>query len=210
MGKTFYLEGTADELQEILQTQFNLETEESRLYLSLLLMDQEQSLDKISDKEMALWFLNQEDKYSTPVFKSRFSISFTELKKSFFQQFIVPFAGIIIDGDSFAFTTVLNCLIALYRSCTHIKKDECCVYYQALLWKSLNPSQEYFTSRDILPSTLEGYCCYLEKIHDKKWECHSIQNEICDANEKKFELILDSMCKQHIFVKFGNMYRFEI
>lgn len=209
MEHRYHLEGTLNELQDILQNQFDLDESKARFYMCILLMDQQQFMCEFSDMQSALWHLKSNTKYTTPILKSRFSICFTDLKKKLLDQLFVQFGGMLIDGDAFAFSTVISWLLAIYRSCTYIKKTECCVYYQALSWKAIHPSQEYFGVKDILPNVSDETCCHLDYIHDKKWKCFYCHNDKCSITEGKCQSILTELCKRNVFIECNGMYRFS-
>lgn len=209
MEHTYHLTGTFSELQELLQDQFGMNQKTARFAVCLLIMDQQQFVDELNEMETSLWYLNEQERFTTPVFRSRFSISFTDAKKNILERLIIQFAGIFVDGDAFAFSNVLSCFLALYRSGTYIKDEECCAYYQALKWKSIHGNQEYFLVSDILPDNQDNVCCYLESIKDNKWKCNFCHNEKCDVTEKSFSEILDALCERNVLKKYDKMYRFE-
>ncbi|MCM1136413.1 MAG: hypothetical protein NC400_12665 [Clostridium sp.] len=98
--------------------------------------------------------------------------------------------------------------MAIYRSGTFIKKEECYVYYHALNWKSTHASQEYFGIQDILPAGREGVCEHLDLIENGKWECHFCHNENCGATAEVFSAILHGLCERNVLKEYNNMYRF--
>ncbi|MBD5472615.1 MAG: hypothetical protein HDR20_06890 [Lachnospiraceae bacterium] len=204
----YRLTGTFSELQELLQSQFAMEEKAARFSVCLLIMEQHQMVDELSETHTALWYLNRHEHFTTPVFKSRFSISLTDVKKNILDQIFIQFGGILIDGDTLAFTTILNCLLVIYRSGTFIKKEECCVYYQALSWKATHASQEYFQVQDILPSVPENVCRHLDLIKEGKWKCYSCHEENCSATVESFSVILNELCERNVLKKYNNMYRF--
>lgn len=209
MEHTYHLTGTLSELQELLQNQFDMDEKTARFSVSLLIMDQQQFVDELEETHTSLWYLDKHDHFATPIFKSRFSISFTDAKKNILDQLVIQFGGMLVDGDAFAFSTVLSCLLALYRSGTYIKDEECCVYYRALNWKATHGRQEYFRVADILPDNQEGVCCHLEYIKDHRWKCDFCHTEKCNITEDIFSKILDVLCERNVFKEYNGMYRFE-
>lgn len=209
MEDTIYrITGTFSELQELLQSQFAMEEKAARFSVCLLIMEQQQIVDELSETYAALWYLNRNEHFATPVFKSRFSISLTDVKKNILDQIYIQFGGILIEGDALTFTTILSCLLAIYRSGTFIKKEECCVYYQALSWKATHASQEYFHVKDILPSVPEGVCRNLDLIEEGKWKCYSCHGENCSATAESFSAILNELCERNVLKEYNNMYQF--
>lgn len=210
MEHTYRLTGTLTELQEVLQSQFNMEEKNARFSVCLLILNQQQTVDELSEGNIALWYLNKHEHFTTPIFKSRFSICFTDAKKNILDQLAIQFGGLLFDGDTLAFSTLLSCLLALYRSGTYIADEECCVYYQALNWKATHSSQEYFHAQEILPENQGGVCAHLDVIKSSKWRCDFCHEEKCDANERKYSNILDNLCARNVLKKYNEMYRFVV
>lgn len=211
MEHIYHLDGTFPELEELLQSQFNMTENVAKFSICLLLTEQQQALNELAesnDPHTALWYLNKHEYYTTPIFKSRFSISLTDSKKALLEQLAVQFSGLLIDGDTLAFSTILSCLLAIYRNVTYIKDEECCVYYQALYWKTTHIGQEYFTVQDILPNNIDNVCKYLEFIQDGKWKCNSYHNEKCNRVIEVYNIILNKLCEKNVFIKYNEMYRF--
>lgn len=208
MERTYRLTGSLSELQEILQSQFGMEEQTAKFSLCLFLMEQQQTIDEVSEKDTALWYMNENEHFTTPILRSRFSISFTDAKKNILDQLVIQFSGMLIDGETFAFSTIMSCLLAVYRSGTYIRKNECCVYYQALNWKVTHATQEYFRIQDIMPHNLENICSHLDLIRDERWECNTCNKEQCKATEDSYSYILDGLCERNVFVKYNEMYRF--
>ncbi|MBC5744465.1 hypothetical protein FMM74_012950 [Lachnospiraceae bacterium MD308] len=208
MEHIYRLTGTLPELQEILQSQFGMEEKEAKFSVCLLLMEQQQTINEISDKDTALWYLHESEHFTTPILKSRISISFEDAKKNILDQLFIQFSGMLVDGESFAFTTVMSCLLAVYRSATYIQNRECCVYYQILNWKVTHATQEYFQVREIIPHNPEKVCSHLDLIKEGKWECNTCNNEQCNATVSSYSEILDGLCERKVLVKYNKMYRF--
>lgn len=208
MEHTYHLAGTLSELQELLQSQFEMDKNTARFTVCLLLMEQQQIVDELNENHIALWYLNKQEHFTTPVFKSRFSISLTDAKKEILDRLVTQIGGFLIDGDALAFSNILSCLLAIYHSGTYIKDEECCVYYQALNWKATHVVQDYFHIQDILPHEVDGICCHLDFIKDGKWKCYSCHNEKCDATMESFRTILNILCKRNVFKEYNEMYRF--
>lgn len=207
-GKVYRMTGTLSELQYVLQSQFDMQEKEAKLAVYMLILEQNSNLDVQDEKNMTFWYLNDEQRYSTPVFKSRYSISFTDVRKEIMDQLIGQFAAAVIDHDKISLSIIVGCLLAVYRSGTCIKPEECCVYYQAIQWKMMHRTQEYFRIEDILPKDPEGVCVCLDKIKDKKWKCNFCHTDECGADEQKFKAILDALCARNVFTEDQGMYQF--
>lgn len=208
MERTYRLTGTISELQELLQSQFDMDEEQAKCSICLLLMEQQPTVEALDEKQMALWYLGEQEKFTTAVLGSRFSISLTDTGKALLDQIITQFSSMLVDREKFAFSTVMSCLITLYRSATYIKDEECCVYYQALKWKSTHVTQDFFDVRSILPNEPDNVCAYLENIKEEKWKCYDCHDEKCGSSKERFINILDGLCERNVFKKRNEMYCF--
>ncbi|WP_300563843.1 hypothetical protein [uncultured Acetatifactor sp.] len=207
MEHVYHLNGSLSELQEILQGQFDMGEDVAKLAVCLLVREQQQTVNGLNESETELWYFKKGERFTAPIFKTRYSVSLTDARKDLLEQLIVQFGGWLVDGDTLAFSTILSCLLAVYRAGTHIRKEECCVYYQALGWKATHASLEYFKIDDIMPHG-DGGCSYLDKIQEEKWECNSCHGEECTARADSFRAILNGLCERKVFVEFNGMYRF--
>lgn len=208
MERIYHLTGTFSELQELLQSEFDMKKDDARFSVCLLLMEQQPTVEALDEEMAALWYLNKQESFTAPIFKLRFSISLTDMKKALMDQLIIQFSGMLVDKDALTFTTIMSCLLAIYRSGTYIKDEECCVYYQALEWKSTHATQDFFKVEDILPKEPENVCLYLENIKNGTWKCFECHNEVCETSAEKYRYILDDLCRRNVFMERNNMYCF--
>ena len=139
MEQEYRLTGTLPELQNLLQKEFKMSPQSAKLAACLLILEQRPE-DETEENQSALWFLREHDQYATAILQTRYSISLTEARKNIIELLIFQFAGILLDNDSFAMTTILNCLWSVVKAGTHIQDNECCAYYQALKWKAIHGS----------------------------------------------------------------------
>ncbi len=208
----YYLTDTPSELQKLLETQFDMDEYTARLSLCLLLPKQ-QGMNEVKDPHLALWNLSSQETFRTPVFKSRFSISLTDTQADFLKWLSGKFAETLLrnwlqPGSGDLLGCVCDLLQVLYQNVTRIEDHECCVYYQALNWKTSHPNDEFFSVEAILPECPEGVCIHLDLLTDRKWDCHCRHQEQCGANAKRYTGILDELCERKVFNKYNNLYRF--
>lgn len=212
MQQQYKITGTPNELRKLLVSEFSIEEKCADFFVAILLMEQQNNSTLYTDtaEDTALWYLHRAtEPFQSPIFKTRYSISFTELKKSLAEQFFLQFGAILDGGDKLTASAVLSCLLAIYRSSTRIKDHECCVYYQALRWKATHPTQEYFSVDELMPNSNEGVCLYLDRIRDGKWSCDWCRQECCTVSKDNFCRVLEELEDRKVFVKFNDMYRFE-
>lgn len=205
----YHIEGTTDELIGTLQREFGMGENAAKLFVFLSLSEKEDDIPEITEDKSALWYLNKEEKYTTPIFRTRFSISIKQPVIDFI-SFIVPIVIPALNGQKVGLLgEILPSIIAICRNITYISKKECCVYYQALDWKMNNPSVRFFEIKDIMPRTDEKVCSHLEEIKTNKWKCDYYHEEECEVTEDRFKMILDSLCEKNVFEKQNQLYGFK-
>ena len=206
---TYHMTGTPRELKDILMSEFAMDEGMAAFSVALLLTESIQAREMPTEQNAAIWYLNQDAaQYSSPIFHTRFSISLDDAKKSLLVQLGVQFVQSISSGDIQVVGTVLNCLIVLIKSVTHIRKDECCVYFQALRWKATHPNDEFFSVKDILPFDNNHQCTNVDKVQDGTWDCVYFKKEDCKVDEAALTLILDGLCGRKVFTQFNGNYKF--
>lgn len=210
MQKKYNLIGTPEELVKLLQKEFQMQKKQAEFYITLLICEENISPEMEEACDLSFWYTNQDiAKYQTPILKSRINISFSQAKQRLGEVLFDLFAASLVGCDKNAATLIFACLKALYKSGTYVKEHQCCVYYQALLWRAMHGSSEYFSIDDIFPSGNEGYCLHLEEVKSK-WKCNYCRNEECHIDRDTFSSIVSELTDSHVFVKYNNMYRFEV
>lgn len=205
----YHIDGTTDELKDTLQREFGMNENAAKLFVFLSLSEKEDDIPEITEDKSALWYLNEEEKYTTPIFRTRFSISVKQPVIDLI-SFIAPIVTPILNGQKVSLLGVIvPSMIAVCRNVTYINKKECCVYYLALDWKKNNPSAEFFEAKEIMPKANENVCLHLEEIKAKKWNCDYYHEEECEATEGRFTMILDSLCEKNVFEKRDQLYGFK-
>lgn len=205
----YHMTGTPQELKDILMSEFAMENNTAAFSVALLLAESIQAREMPTEQNAAIWYLDQTaDQYSSPIFHTRFTIFIDDAKKSLLEQLGVQFIQVVASDDLQVISIVLNCLIALVRNVTHIKKEECCVYYQALRWKTTHPNDEFFSVKDILPFDNNHQCTNVDKVQNGAWTCEHFNKENCRINESAITVILDELCERKVFKKFNGDYKF--
>jgi len=204
----YHLTGTLEELQNILEDEFSMETDVAKFAVAVLTVkddaDQVQSFD-----DLALWYMGQkEGPYAAPLFSSRFSVSFTEVGKEIIEQIFLQFAIGIVTGTGLPIVpVVLSCIAAIVRHGTRIKKDECCPYYCALKWQADHPAQSLMSVEALIPGS--GTCKHLDKIQEGSWTCPYCRDDRCQVTAAYFEDRIHEMERREVFEFVGDHFHFK-
>lgn len=208
---TYHINETIEDTKRILQNEFEMKEISADLLILINITEKHTNFGD-RDTSEGLWDLIDQKRFSTPIFKSRISISFTEIQKDIVNEFV----GLILSAFAYGnenngeiefkklvsnlmLNLVLACLQSLIKNSTYIKPNECCVYYQALNWVAAHPHQNIFTVEDILPKPKDKICEHLDLIRNHRWICRSCHEEFCGATKSSFTTSLNQMCERHVF-----------
>ena len=98
MDKEYVITGTPDELKEIIETNFQLNSDEAR-FMTTILISQSFKEEAVGlQDEMTLWYLDKSaSENRAPIFNSRHSISFTDFGIEFFKKVFITYIKRKID-----------------------------------------------------------------------------------------------------------------
>lgn len=213
MEQRYNISGTHEDLQLILEREFNLTNDAARIATAVFVYAQNLEQSQVQLKEDTLWFLdNGQADYQSPIASTRYTISFTKSMLDVLDEISVPiFLAFCGGGEFAALSELLLCLKALIKNLRRIKENECCVYYNALYYLKTHPNR-WFSVDNILPQIGEEATCV---NLDKNWKCkfrHGDHNEKCKIDLQSAKEILDTFCIDNVMEKNenGTLYRFKI
>lgn len=199
MEQRFNISGTHDELQSILETEFNLSAETARVATAIFVYEQNQEQNQTQLEEDTLWFLNgKQPEYQGNIFSTRYTISFSKAMLDVLDELLVPGILAICGAVEFAaLSEVLYCIKALVKNLRRVKDNECCVYFQALQYLKTH-SGRWFSVEQVAPHIGNDATCI---NLDKKWNCRfrcGENNEHCNIQLSDVKNILDTFCADSV------------
>lgn len=203
MEREYEITGTVDELKMNLEKEFKLAPEEAEFAVSVLVSESLKNQNPDVQEDISLW--NQEissGESRTPLFNTRYSISFTDLGISVLRKSFLYIARWFLNQEEGFRGFVLEAVSAIIENCHHITDVECCVYFTAIRWKKEHRGQ-IFTARDIW-DILPGECIY----PDKSWKCEFQIADRCTMDEEKIQNILGLLCEHKVIKQQGRFYDF--
>lgn len=213
MEQKFNISGTHDELQTILESQFNLSSDVARVAVAMFVYGQNQEQDHSQLTEDTLWFLNgRQDEYQSRIFSTRYTISFSQAMLDVLDDLLVP--GILAlcgAGELAILDGVLQSVKALVKNLRHIKDNECCVYFQTLQYLR-NHSGKWFSVREVIPEIgNESVCINL----DKEWQCGfrcGEEKQKCNIQYSDVKNILETFCADNVMElnEERTLYKFKV
>lgn len=213
MEQIYHISGTHDEIQFILEKEFDLSAEAARIAAAMLIVDQNKEQDQVQLEEDTFWHLNREkSEYQSHIFSTRYTISFSKAMLEVFDELLVPGILAVCGFEKFAaFSEVMYCIKAFVKNFRRIKDSECCVYFQTLQYLKTH-NNRWFSVDQATPCLEEDAVC----VHlDRKWECRFRSGErkencnICNSDVKD---ILDTFCADSVMEKNedGTLYQYKI
>jgi hypothetical protein len=213
MEQRFNISGTPEELQLILEKEFGLSSETSRVATAVLVYDQNQEQNQPQLEKDTLWFLNSgQDNYQCHIFSTRYTISFTKSMLDVLDEILVPAVLALCGAVEFAaLSEVLSCLKALVKNLRRVKDNECCVYFQALQYLKTH-SNKWFSVEQVTPPLGDGAVCI---NLDKNWKCKfrcGENRDKCKIQASDVKNILDTFCTDAVMEpnETGTLYKFKI
>lgn len=199
--KEFILSGTIEEIVSILESDFELDTDEARFitYISTI-----EKRDKIvfEENELKLWYLNESTPSTAPVFKLPYTISITKFKIEMYHALFIFLGTLILSKEAGVVALGLDFIWALKESISKIEDDEYCVYGRIVDFVYAT-RRETFELKDIVPYDGESQC----NRRPDTWVCPHWNNETCFLTEEQIIKILDKLAERGILIKINQYWK---
>lgn len=199
MDKKFTLSGTYDELNCILQEEFGLSENASKVATDLFVFEQNKELD-LSESELdELWSFNGTGAtYETRIFNTRFTINLTQSMLNAFDDLFIPVATSMVGLPSFSALEALFIGVkALAKNTYKIQNMEYCVYCQMLNYIEAHNTKWISPANAMPDCTHENICLYL----DNDWGCPfrcGCAHENCKIKLADVETIMRTLCDNNV------------
>lgn len=212
MEQKFNISGTPEELQLILEKEFELSAETASVAAAVFVFEQNQEQDHEQLEEDTLWFLNdRKAEYQSHIFSIRYTISFSKAMLDVLDELLVP--GILVlcgAGELAILSEILYSIKALMKNLRRVKENECCVYFQTLQYLKTHSSR-WFSVDQVTPCIGdEAVCVNLDKKWKCKFRCHE-DSEKCNIQLKDVKDILNTFCNDAVMEsnEMGTLYKYK-
>lgn len=196
----FELKGTLEGLNSILQQDFGMSQEEARFFVYILLnQDKTSNIDK---KEVDEWYLNQEEKYTSRIFNTHYSINFTNIKKELCHKaYVFLFNFFFCKGfDILQFGIDLIYVICVAMQ--HIKDEDYCVFSR-IIELNIGNKGRLFSFGEIVTANKEHKCDF----QDENWICPYLREyDECINSDEKIRLSFGQLEDQNVIKKVGDFW----
>jgi hypothetical protein len=196
----YELNGTLEDIQNILQQDFDMSQHEARfLIYNLLNQNPTPNIDK---EEINEWYLNPEEKYTGRVFNTHYSINLTNVKIELCHKACTFLCAFFFSKE---FNIAQFGAELLYVICTAIQrvKDEDYCVFARIIELNVGNKGKLFSSDQIVTANKDHKCDF----QSEHWQCPYLQNDDeCTNSFEKIQLSLMQLEKQNVITKMGNCW----
>lgn len=196
----YELKGTLEGLGKILQQDFDMPPNEARFFIYILItQDKTSNTDK---KELDEWYFNQEDKYTSRIFNTHYSINFTNIKKEVCHKAYIFLFGFFFSRGFDLFQFGIELLYVICEAVRHVENIDYCVFAR-IIELNIGNKGTLFSIDEIKTFNKEKKCDY----QDENWKCPYLrENDDCINTNEKIKLSLENLERQDIIKKVGNFW----
>lgn len=191
----YNLSGNITEITSVLVNDFKLSEEEARFVVYNLTMEKKEKV-VFTEKELKLWYMNEETPSTAPIYNLPYTIKLTQFKLNLCHS-LYKFLGIyVLTGDVKIAALGLEFIWALKHAIQKIKGDEWCVFGRIVDFIHTT-DQDTFELKDIIPYDQENEC----NRKPEEGECIYWNRERCSLNEEHIVKILDNLVNEGVLEK---------
>lgn len=193
--KEYILSGTITEIISALIIDFDLSEDEARFVVYNLTIEKQ---DKVvfTEKDLKLWYMNEETPSTAPIFNLPYTISITQLTLEMQHMFFIFFGTLTLSKEVGIVALGLDFIWALKQAIQKIDKDEYCVYGRVVDFVHAT-DRDSFELRDIIPYDQDNEC----NRKPEKWDCIYWNSDKCSLTEEHIVTILDNLVGKGVLTK---------
>lgn len=196
----YELKGTLEGLNSILQQDFGMSQDEAS-FLVYILLNQDIT-SNIDTNEVNEWYLNREEKYTSRIFNTHYSINFTDVTKGLCHQtYLFMYRFFFNKGfDVLQFGAEL--LYAVCRAIQHVEDRDYCVFSR-IIELNIGNKGRVFSIDEIITANKDKKCDF----QDENWKCPDLRDDDeCINSTEKIKLSLERLENQNIVKKVGECW----
>lgn len=200
-NKEYIVSGTIEEISSILTSDFDMSEDEARFVIYISTIEKQEKI-VFEEKELKLWYLNEEIPNTSPIFKLPYTISITKLKLEMYHALFIFFGTLMISKEVGLVALGLDFIWALKEAIQRISKNEYCVYGRVVDFVHTT-KRDTFELRDIIPYDKDNEC----NRKPDSWECPYWNNDRCSLKEEHIKTILDKLVDKGVLSKANQYWR---
>lgn len=200
-NKEYIVSGTIEEIISILISDFGIDKEEARFIVYISTMEKKEKVI-FGEKDLKLWYLNEETPSTSQILKSPYTISITKLKLEMQHSLYIFMGTLILSKEVGIVALGLDFIWALKEALQKISEEEYCVYGRITDFVYAT-KRDSFELKDIIPYDRDNEC----NRRPDKWVCPFWREDRCLLNKDRIENILGSLVKKGVLVQMSPYWR---
>lgn len=191
-NKEYVLSGTIEEMISILVSDFCIDEDEARFIAYISTIEKQEKV-VFEEKDLKLWYLNEETPSTSPIGKLPYTISITKFKLEANHALYI-FMGTLVFQREVAITALgLEFIWALKQAIQKISEDEYCVYGRVVDFV-YSAKRESFELKDVIPYDKDNEC----NRRPDTWKCPYWNNDRCSLNESRIKTVLGNLVEKGV------------
>lgn len=199
--KEYIVSGTIDEIISILMSDFGLDNDEARFVAYISTLEKKEKLS-FEEKELKLWYLNENTPSKSPIFKLPYTISITKFKLEMDHAIYIFLGTLILSREVGIIALGLDFIWALKEAIQKISEDEYCIYGRVVDFVYAT-KRESFELEDIVPYDDNNEC----NRKPDTWRCPYWNSDKCSLTGEHLETILNNLVSKGVLEKINQYWR---
>lgn len=194
-NKEYIVSGTIEEIISILVSDFGINQDEARFITYISTIEKQ---DKIvfEEKDLKLWYLNEETPSSSPIFKLPYTISITKFKLEMEHALYIFFGTLILSKEVGLVKLGLDFIWALKKAVQKISEEEYCIYGRVVDFVYAT-KRDSFEIKDIIPFDKNSEC----NRRPDTWQCPYWKNDSCLLTEDRIDSVLNRLVEKGVLTQ---------
>lgn len=199
--KEYIISGTIDEIISILRSDFGLDNGEARFVAYISTLEKKEKIS-FEEKELKLWYLNENTPSKSPIFKLPYTISVTKIKLEMNHAIYIFLGTLILSREVGIVTLGLDFIWALKEAIQKISEDEYCIYGRVVDFVYAT-KRDSFELKDIIPYDDNNEC----NRKPDTWSCPYWNSDNCSLTGEYIEKTLNKLVSKGVLEKINQYWK---
>ena len=200
-NKEYIVSGTIEEIISILISDFGINKDEARFITYISTIEKQEKI-VFEEKDLILWYLNEETPSTSPILKLPYTISITKFKLEMEHALYIFFGTLLLSKEVGIVALGLEFIWALKKAIQKISIEEYCIYGRVVDFVYAT-KRDSFEIKDIIPYDKNSEC----NRKPDTWHCPYWHNDRCSLNEKGIETVLNNLVQKGVLTRANQYWR---
>lgn len=200
--KEYIISGTIEEMIAILNTDFGLDNTQARFIIYIETLEKKERIE-FEERELKLWYLNEQTPNTSPIFHLPYTISITKLKLEMHHSLFIFLGTFLFSKEVSLVALGLDLIWALKEAIQKIDTDEFCVY-GLIVDYVFSTQKETFLVDDIIPYDENQEC----NRKPDTWKCPYWNSDRCSLTNAFIDKkLLEKLVKKGVLTRVGKYFK---